>query len=172
MIGLAALAAIGCYPGAYPSDPFREMHYQQSQRLLEPERRLPPPDSVPITGAKPPLTFADAGSVTNSLSRTAQMQVLGRTRTVEQAGQDLFEANCAACHGADGRGSSEVAKRFASAGFVTPADLSSSRVRGRKDGELYWFINYGIGNMPTFRDLLTDDQIWALVYHIRRIQGQ
>src|SRR5213594_1164563 len=65
VVGLAALTAIGCYPGAYPSDPFREMHYQQSQRLLEPDRRLPPPDSVPITGAKTPLTFVDAGAATN-----------------------------------------------------------------------------------------------------------
>src|SRR5207244_737979 len=147
VVGLAALTAIGCYPGAYPSDPFREMHYQQSQRLLEPDRRLPPPDSVPITGAKTPLTFVDAGAATNPRPRTADVQAQG---------QSLFDVNCAACHGADGHGSSEVAKRFASAGFVTPADLSNSRVRGRKDGELYWFVNYGIGNMPTFRDLLTD----------------
>jgi mono/diheme cytochrome c family protein len=53
-----------------------------------------------------------------------------------------------------------------------PADLTSSRVRSRTDGQLYWLITNGIGNMPNFADLLTDEERWAMVNVVRAGQGQ
>src|SRR5436309_6531331 len=64
-LGTAVLSA--CLPGAYSSDNFREMHYQQSQRVLEAERSSPPVGSVPRTGGKVPMTFGEAGSLQNPL---------------------------------------------------------------------------------------------------------
>jgi mono/diheme cytochrome c family protein len=75
------------------------------------------------------------------------------------------------CHGRDGRGESEVARRFAAAGFVAPVDFSTSRVQQRSDGELYWIITNGLGNMPPFGDLLTEEQTWSAVYVIRESRG-
>jgi mono/diheme cytochrome c family protein len=84
----------------------------------------------------------------------------------EQA-QKLFQVNCAVCHGQAGDGKSLVSERFASAGVVPPVDFRSQRVRSRTDGQLYWLVTNGIGNMPAFHELLTDDQRWMLVQVIR-----
>lgn len=156
------LALSACNPGAYPLDYFREMHYQQSQRLLEPDRLAPPAGSVPRTGSKVAISFADASRLQNPVRRTPEAM---------RAAAETFRVNCGACHGQDGRGDSFVGQRFAAAGFVPPADLTSARVRNRVDGELYWIVNYGLGNMPPFQDLLTDEQIWGLVLLLREVQG-
>lgn len=161
LFGMLLLPA--CNPGAYPFDYFREMHYQQSQRLLEPDRLAPPAGSVPRSGARAPVTFAEAGTLQNPVRRSPE--------TMQTAGQ-TFRVNCGVCHGQDGRGQSFVADRFAASGFVRPADLTSSRVRGRTDGELYWIIVNGLGNMPPFGDILTDEQIWGVVHQVRQVQGQ
>jgi mono/diheme cytochrome c family protein len=90
---------------------------------------------------------------------------------MEQA-QRVFQTNCAACHGQDGRGQGPIAQYFVQARQEPPADLTGARVRGRNDGQLYWLITNGIGNMPNFGNLLSDDERWAMVNVIRAGQGQ
>lgn len=162
-LALAGFALAGCYPGQYPTDNFREMHYQQSQRLLEAQRSSPPEGSVPRTGAKVPVSFADAAALQNPVRRTPENMA---------AAKSTFDVNCGVCHGQNGNGQSFVAERFRAARTVAPADLTSSRVRGRSDGELYWIITNGMGNMPPFGDLLTDDEVWSVVLQVRELQGQ
>jgi len=53
-----------------------------------------------------------------------------------------------------------------------PADFTSARVRSRTDGQLYWLITHGIGNMPNFASILSDDERWAMVNVVRAAQGQ
>ena len=161
--GLLALLLSGCTPGAYSLDFFREMHYQQSQRVLEPRRMPPPAGSVPRGGSPPQITFAEARDLVNPIRRTD---------LTTKASADLFAVNCSMCHGANGDGKSLVADRFAAQRVVPPADLTSSRVRDRTDGELNWIINHGLGNMPSFRHLLAERDIWSVVLQVRTIQGQ
>ncbi len=158
-----ALLAMACFPGTYTIDIFPEMHYQAFQRRLEPDRLAPPAGAVPVTGGRPALTFEQAAALSNPVPRTPQTQ--------EQARQ-LFAVNCAICHGRDGRGQSVVTQHFIQAGFVPPADLASPRVRQRTDGQLYWIVAHGLGNMPPFQTLLTDEQLWTVVHFIREVQGQ
>jgi mono/diheme cytochrome c family protein len=161
---LLAVVAVGaaCKPGPYPLDVLPEMHYQVSQRILEPDRLLPPPDSVPTTGRRPPLTFDQAAAIGNPVPRAPGLE----------RGRQVFAVNCAACHGKDGHGQSVVAEHFRARGFVPPVDFSSARAQNRTDGELYWIIVNGLGNMPPFGDLLQDDDIWSAVYAIREVQGR
>ena len=109
------------------------------------------------------MTFIEAGALQNPIRRTPETQA---------AAAATFKVNCAVCHGERGNGQSFVADRFNNAKVVPPADLSSSRVRNRSDGEIYWLVNNGIGNMPPFRELLTEDQVWGLVLQVRELQGQ
>ena len=157
-----ALLLSGCYPGAYPIDIFIEMHYQQSQRRLEPSRLAPHPEAVPITGRRPMLTFEQAGQLQNPIQRNQQSQ---------QRAARLYQVNCAMCHGADGRGQSPVSQRFQQAGFVPPVDFAGPRATSRNDGQLYWIVTNGLSNMPPFGDLLTDDERWLMVQQIRQFQG-
>jgi mono/diheme cytochrome c family protein len=162
--GLAGMLLLtACTPGQYPIDIFRELHYQQSYRLLQAERLAPPPDAVPVTGGQATYSYEQASAMQSPVGSSPQR--------LEQA-QMLYRVNCAMCHGGDGRGTGMIAERFAANSANPPADLTSQRVRGRSDGELFWIVSNGLGNMPPFGDLLTDDQRWTVIQAIRSIQGQ
>jgi mono/diheme cytochrome c family protein len=100
--------------------------------------------------------------VQNPVARTPQ--------DVERA-HAMYRVNCVACHGQNGDGQGIVASYFTSVGFVPPVAFTSGRVRSRSDGQLYWLITYGVGNMPAFKDLLDDEDVWRLVLAIREFEG-
>jgi mono/diheme cytochrome c family protein len=82
------------------------------------------------------------------------------------AGRELFQRDCASCHGADARGRGPVAV----AQSVWPPDLSAPLIAGRPGGELFWSIRHGSGPMPPAAQL-DDAAIWSLVDFIRLRAG-
>ena len=84
-------------------------------------------------------------------------------------GASLFPQNCAACHGADGRGDGPLAKSLP----VPPADLTAAHLWMHSDGELFWWLAHGIEApegglaMPGFGSILSDDDRWALIDYVR-----
>jgi mono/diheme cytochrome c family protein len=44
-------------------------------------------------------------------------------------------------------------------------------VRQHTDGELYWIVANGLGNMPAFGDQLTDTDLWSAVLAIRNLES-
>ncbi len=78
------------------------------------------------------------------------------------ASSATYRAKCAACHGPDG-GGSEVGKS------MHVPDLRSQAVQKQSDAELAQIISNGKGGMPAFKDSLSEDQIHALVTHIRTL---
>ena len=83
-------------------------------------------------------------------------------------GARLFAANCTACHGTEGRGDGPAAANLP----VKPADLTAEHVLAHSDGEMFWWLSAGIPTragaplMPAFRDILSDDDRWALIDYI------
>jgi Cytochrome C oxidase, cbb3-type, subunit III len=154
---LALLAA--CGPTSYPADVFPEMHYQSSARRLEPQRQAPPSDAVPVEGSTPHLSFDEATDLTNPVPRTPD--------TLAQS-RELARVNCSACHGAGGHGDGPVAHYFSP---VPPVDFRSDRVRSRTDGQVFWIVANGLGNMPAFRALLTEQELWTVVHFVRDAGG-
>ena len=83
-------------------------------------------------------------------------------------GAALYPANCAACHGASGRGDGPAAKGLP----VPPANLTA-HLWMHSDGELFWWLTHGIKApegelaMPGFAATLSEDQRWALIDYIR-----
>lgn len=159
--GLSLLLA-ACSQGAYPSDIFPEMHHQPSQRRLEPSRAPAPAGAVATSGGHVAYTFDQAAGLRNPLPEGPQSR---------QQARALYATNCAMCHGEEGRGDGVVANYFRQSGAVPPPDFGSERVRARTDGQLWWLISNGIGGMPAFRGLLTDDQRWLAVYAVHELDG-
>ncbi len=73
-----------------------------------------------------------------------------------------FRTKCAMCHGRDGSGS-QVGKS------MNVPDLRSPVVQKISDAQLAQIISDGKGGMPSFKSSLSEDQIHALVAHIRSL---
>lgn len=90
---------------------------------------------------------------------------------VLRQGGELFLNSCAVCHGANGRGAqgSDPLHNHGAA-----ADLTNDRTRLQTDGDLYYRISNGVpGTEMAAHDMaLTEEERWALVYHLRFLQGE
>lgn len=76
-------------------------------------------------------------------------------------GAATYKAKCAACHGADGKGQSPMGKKLAL------RDLGSPEVQKQTDQQLHDWTALGKGKMPAYKDKLSDEEIKALVTHMR-----
>jgi mono/diheme cytochrome c family protein len=80
------------------------------------------------------------------------------------AGKKTYGFDCAMCHGKDGDGKGELAADMKSklADYRDPASL-----KGMTDGDLFYIIKNGKGEMSGEGDRNKPDEIWNLVIYIR-----
>lgn len=86
-------------------------------------------------------------------------------------GQDIFQQNCAVCHGEQGRGNGPAAANLS----IKPPDYGNGHLDIHTDGDIFFWIQNGISEgspMPAFKDKLTDDQIWHVVNYVRRLRNE
>lgn len=106
---------------------------------------------------------ADSGHA--SLVHRAGPSVARIPRSVDAAGDTLYQTYCAVCHGLAGDGKGPVQ--------VGAHSLLTARARAYTDGYLYSMIRYGRGVMPRYGDKVYDpNDRWAIVNHIRKLQAQ
>ena len=160
---LAALLVTACEGGSYAVDIFPEQHYQQSYKAGEPPRLSPHPLAVPITGREILFDSTAASSVPNPVPNTAES--LAR-------GAEVYRVNCTMCHGQAGRGDGGVGDALVKYKYARPANLSSSAVQDKSDGELYWSITNGILVMPEFKNLLSEEDRWSVIHYLRTLAEQ
>lgn len=83
-----------------------------------------------------------------------------------QKGKQLYEANCAFCHGQTGKGDGPVASSLPE----KPADLSNKEIMARlTDGEVFWRITKGKRPMPSFEKTLSEKERWHIVNYLRTL---
>lgn len=77
-------------------------------------------------------------------------------------GKELFLDNCASCHGDNGKGLSTE-----ETGLKKHTPDLGKRLKSHSDGDFFWKIQNGRGEMPSFKDELTDKEIWEIIHFIR-----
>jgi mono/diheme cytochrome c family protein len=83
-------------------------------------------------------------------------------------GYDLYQANCAKCHGVDGNGGGPLSGTTQ----VAPPSLKA-HLSQHTDGDLYYWISKGLpGGMPAWESELSETDRWNLVNYLRSINGQ
>jgi copper resistance protein D len=77
-------------------------------------------------------------------------------------GHTLYNQHCAACHGVQGRDGSANNAR------VNSADLTADHIYAHTDGDLFWRIANGVGEvMPGFASVIDENGRWNLIDFIR-----
>ena len=86
------------------------------------------------------------------------------TPSTLSAAAQLFNDDCAECHGDHGKGDGPEAMMH----DPPPADLTDlQHMKTVTDGAIYYQITEGRKPMPSFRNRLTEDQRWQLVLLVR-----
>ncbi len=79
-------------------------------------------------------------------------------------GKKIYGYDCSQCHGATGDGKTDVAKDLKIPDLTDPAFL-----KDRTDGELFYILKNGHGNMPREGDRVKPEQLWDLVNYVRSL---
>lgn len=105
------------------------------------------PSAKPAAFAVPP----DIAAKTNPVHPTAAETAMVRK---------LYGYDCAMCHGKEGAGDGDMAASLQTKmkDYRDPTSL-----KGMSDGELFYIIQKGKGEMPSEGDRAKDDQIWTMV---------
>ncbi|MBM3464098.1 MAG: cytochrome c [Armatimonadetes bacterium] len=92
--------------------------------------------------------------------------------TSVQQGKMLYAGNCAACHGADGRGDAKAMSqmRLRIRTLTNPAEYKY----GASDRDIYRAIAYGVpgSRMGTWKKALKEEQLWDIVNYVVSLQQQ
>jgi cytochrome c6 len=80
----------------------------------------------------------------------------------EQTGQTLFKSNCATCHSQNGTPTA-VGKS------LNAPDLGSAPVQNQTKAQLQQIISNGKGNMPAFKDKLSQAEIDSLFAYVHTL---
>jgi mono/diheme cytochrome c family protein len=79
-------------------------------------------------------------------------------------GKKRFGYDCAMCHGTEGDGHGELAT---SAKIKVPDYRDPATLGDKTDGELFYIIQNGKGDMPKEGDRAKTEEVWNLVNYVR-----
>ena len=124
----------------------------------QPGSETPATPAAPATAVKIPV---EAVNQVNPVKPSAES--LARAKKI-------YGYECAICHGEDGAGAGDLAKSMKAkmANLRDPAAL-----KGRTDGEIYYIINHGMGEMEGEGPRVKPEDTWNLVNYVRSLsKGQ
>ena len=81
-----------------------------------------------------------------------------------QAGRQIYESQCAMCHGLSGNGKGDLAVRLK---FEMPDFTKRDTQKARTDGEFFYILSVGHGEMQGEGQRLSDTTRWNIVQYIR-----
>ncbi len=197
-VSLLLVVAVGCdSTNTYPIDFYTGMHYSESWHAQEPPRLDSPAGAIQVNQKTmdtlaygPFVQTGDAAPTDYTLDEAKNVQNPMQASDANlKSGSDLFALNCVQCHGQKGlgldtpnpsKGDAFMIIYFKAANTTLPQDqqitlpknLTSDEIKNLSDGEIYYYVTNGINHMPPFGNLLTPEQRWQLVLHIRQLQGQ
>ena len=174
LAALLAGAVAGCDVG-FPAGrtPHREFNFLDmgDQPKLKPQRAdlfggrptglfAPPPGAVAV--GEMPYAYSQAqgdeagGALANPLLPSAEALAHGRF---------IYENICITCHGPQAAGDGMLTRVF-----PRPPSLMTQKVRDWSDGRLFHLPMRGQGSMPSHARQMSQEDIWAVVHHLRQLQ--
>ena len=82
------------------------------------------------------------------------------------AGKDLYNKNCAACHGKTGLGDGPKSK-----GLKTPvSSFAKVEYQKQSDGDQFYKTKFGRGEMTKYEGKIDDNGIWQIINYLRTLK--
>lgn len=141
---------------ALTSCDYARMREQESVRTYEKEMPRADNRTVPVNKGFQALRTADPKRLANPYPMNAA--------SVNQ-GKKAYTYFCIQCHGQRADGMGTVGQSFS----PLPADLTSARVQGLSDGELYARIRLGYKRHPELYTTISESDTWYVVQYARSL---
>ena len=84
------------------------------------------------------------------------------TKMSQNLGEEIYIDNCSSCHGDNALG---LEKKDTGLLMSTPNLIK--RLINHTEGDFFWKIQNGKGQMPLFKDDLSENQIWNVINYIK-----
>jgi len=127
---------------------------------------VPPGDQIAMAGQEatpPPPPPPKIKPVTVPASEKGRKNPVPNVPEAIEAGRVLFQSQCHHCHDKAGTGHGDLAKELG----MTMADMTNPKWQAKRtDGELFYILTHGHGEMPPEKRLL-DQQKWETILYIR-----
>jgi mono/diheme cytochrome c family protein len=78
-------------------------------------------------------------------------------------GKALYIKHCQSCHGKTGLGDGPKSKLL----DTFSGDMTATAYQSQTDGEHFYKTKVGRGDMPAYKDKLSDEDIWSIVNYMR-----
>jgi mono/diheme cytochrome c family protein len=131
------------------------MEFQASIDYQEGPRKWAVADAIKIDGPSGP-----AGGIPDNPVPADKVSL--------DRGGELFQRNCALCHGLKGQGDGPITQYW-NAQMRKPANLSDVRMKTMSDGTVYITISNGYGAMPPLRENLDVRERWDTVNYVKTL---
>ncbi|MBE0678548.1 MAG: cytochrome c [Bacteroidales bacterium] len=92
--------------------------------------------------------------------RRGRLSTFPFTDETRKEGERLYTINCMSCHGTPGKNNYIALE-------PSPGDPATEKIQRNNDGEIFHKVSVGRGQMPSFRSVLTTDEIWKIVSYVR-----
>jgi mono/diheme cytochrome c family protein len=92
--------------------------------------------------------------------RKGKLSTFAFTDETRKAGEKLFSVNCMSCHGTPGKGNYLNL-------VPPPGDPATEKIQRNLDGEIFYKVTVGRGQMPSFKSVLTSNEVWNIISYIR-----
>jgi len=87
-------------------------------------------------------------------------------------GKELYNINCAICHGEKGDGNGYLVRDDGGVYPVQPAILINDEFTTASNGRYYHSIMYGKNLMGSYKDKLSVSERWEVIHYIRSLQAK
>ena len=160
--GMAAFVVTGagaawCFPWSI------DMYRGPAIQPLEVSPRVMPEGTLPVDTGSPPQSLEQATvKAHNPLKPTPENLAHGK---------EMFDNDCAPCHGENADGNGPVAHLQRAHG-IQPKNLVTGVTKSLPDGYIYGYIRDGGFHMPAYADAMDSDERWDVVMYLRQLEAQ
>lgn len=128
--------------------------------------------SIPSVGDNTPYPYAD----TEEERTRAMAEVTNNPYPITDAGlaegKELYNINCAICHGEKGDGNGYLVRDDGGVYPVQPAILTNDEFVAASNGRMYHSIMYGKNLMGSYKDKLAYEERWQVIHYVRSLQAK
>jgi len=92
--------------------------------------------------------------------RKGRLSTFSFDDNTRKAGEKIYTTNCMSCHGTPGKGNFQNL-------VPPPGDPATEKIQRNSDGEIFYKVTTGRGPMPSFRSVLSTNDIWNVISFVR-----